>query len=69
VLLEDYPQQIPENTKFLFRNSSGYVFKTDLKGADELRQIALIISGSIWKLKNHPKVLYSRRNSKESGMK
>jgi len=62
VLLKNYPQDLPPKCKFLFQNSLGYVFKTDLEGASSLRPEAILISGSIWKLKDHPKVLYSRRN-------
>lgn len=69
ILLRDYPKEEPENCKFLFQNSSGYVFKTDLKGAKFFRKDAILISGSIWKLKDHPKLLYSRRVPKKSGMK
>jgi len=69
VLLKDYPKEEPENSKFLFQNSSGFVFKTDLKGAEFFRKDALLISGSIWKLKTHPKVLYPRRLPKKGGMK
>jgi len=61
ILLKDYPKELPENSKFLFQNSSGYVIKTDLKGAKLLREDALQISGSIWKLKDHPKLLYPRK--------
>ena len=69
VLLKDYPKELPDNSKFLFQNSSGFVFKTDPKGAIFLRKNAILISGSIWKLKKQPKVLYPRRRSKRNGMK
>jgi hypothetical protein len=69
VLLKEYPRDVPENSKFLFQNSSGYVFKTDLKGAKTLRKYAILISGSVWKVKDHPKVLYSRKTRKGNGMK
>jgi hypothetical protein len=55
ILLKDYPEELPENSKFLFQNSLGYVIKTDLKGAELLRKDALQISGSIWKLKRSSK--------------
>jgi len=70
VLLNTYPQHLPQNSKFLFQNSRGYVIKTDLNGADLLRKEALLISGSIWKLKTvQPKVLYPRKAQKKNGMK
>ncbi len=69
VLLRSYPQKPPENSKFLFQNSEGYVFKTDLRGAESLQEEAILISGSIWKLKEHPKVLYPRKVHKRNGMK
>jgi len=69
VLLGKYPSELPENSKFLFQNSSGFVVKTDPKGAKLLRKDALLISGSVWKLKEHPKVLYARRKKKKDGMK
>jgi hypothetical protein len=69
VLLKEYPQDMPENSKFLFQNSLGFVIKTDLKGAENLRSRALLISGSIWKLKDHPKVLYPRPTRGKNGMK
>lgn len=69
VLLREYPEEVPNNSKFLFQNSSGYVFKTDLKGAELLRKNAIMISGSIWKVKSHPKALYPRKARKEGGMK
>ncbi len=69
VLLKSYPAELPENSKFLFQNSSGYIFKTDLKGARVLRKDAVLISGSIWKLKAHPKLLYPRKGKVKGGMK
>jgi hypothetical protein len=67
LLLKDYPKELPENSKFLFQNSFGYVIKADLKGAELLRKGALRISGSIWKLKDHPKLLYPRKTKKKVG--
>jgi hypothetical protein len=69
VLFKNYPRDLPENSKFLFQNSSGYVVKTDLKGARLLRPDAILISGSIWKLKDHPKLLYPRKKETKNGMK
>jgi len=69
VLLSKYPTDLPGNSKFLFQNSLGFVVKTDLKGAEILRKDAFLISGSIWKLKDQPKVLYPRRKQKKNGMK
>ena len=69
ILLKNFPQDLPENSKFLFQNSLGYVVKTDLKGEKILRKDALLISGSIWKLKDHPKLLYPRTDKRKSGMK
>ena len=60
VLLKNFPKQMPENSKFLFQNSRGFVIKTDLKGAEVLRKEATLISGSVWKLKQ-PKLLYPKR--------
>jgi hypothetical protein len=51
LLLRSFPSELPPNSKFLFQNSLGYVIKTDLEGAESLRSEALLISGSIWKLK------------------
>ncbi len=67
ILLKNYPEELPENSKFLFQNSFGYVIKTDLKGAELLRKDAVRISGSIWKLKDHPKLLYPRKTGKKVG--
>jgi hypothetical protein len=69
ILLENFPRDLPENSKFLFQNSRGYVVKTDLSGEKILRKDAILISGSIWKLKNHPKLLYSRTDKRKNGMK
>ena len=66
VLLKNYPKQMPENSKFLFQNSRGFVVKADLKGAEMLRKDAILISGSVWKLKQ-PKVLYSKKDSSNVG--
>jgi hypothetical protein len=70
VLLRNFPKDIPENSKFLFQNSRGYVVKTDLNGTKVLKKEALIVSGSIWKLKDRdPKLLYPRKRKRENGMK
>jgi hypothetical protein len=68
VLLKSYPTSLPPNTKFLFQNQRGFVFKTDLKGAETLRSSAKLISGSIWKLKE-PKPVNSSNHRKKDGMK
>lgn len=69
VLLKEFPSDLQENSKFLFQNSSGYIIKTDLVGAEYFRTRALLISGSIRKLKAQPKVLYPRKTKKKIGMK
>jgi hypothetical protein len=69
VLLKEYPKQEPQNSKFLFQNEAGFAFKTDLKGAEFFRKNALLVSGSVWKLKEYPKLLYSRKPRKKIGMK
>jgi hypothetical protein len=71
VLVKSFPREMPEDSKFLFQNERGFIIKTDMKGAELLRPNALLISGSIWKLKTErqPKVLYSRKVQKKNGMK
>ena len=66
VLLLSYPKQMPENSKFLFQNSRGFVIKTDLKGAEKLKKDAILISGSVWKLKQ-PKPLYPKKQQGNVG--
>ncbi len=68
VLLKNYPKQLPPNSKVLFQNSNGFVIKTNLQGAEILRNHATLISGSIWKLKE-AQLLNPRRAHKEIGMK
>jgi hypothetical protein len=66
VLLKNFPKQMPANSKFLFQNSRGFIVKTDLKGADLLRKEAILISGSVWKLKQ-PKLLYPKKVQVNTG--
>ncbi|MDA4111713.1 MAG: hypothetical protein OK439_04190 [Thaumarchaeota archaeon] len=51
VLLKSHPDLLPPNSKFLFQNARGFVVKTDIRGAQVLRKNSILISGSIWKLK------------------
>lgn len=51
VLLNSYPETIPENTDFLYQDSHGFLFKTTLHGAEQLREQAIFVSGSMKKLK------------------
>ncbi len=77
VILRSYPRWVPEETDFLYQDSRGYVFKTTLRGAEELRPIALLISGSMKKLKtkeirgrrfsSHPKGLNVREAQEKMG--
>jgi hypothetical protein len=66
VLLRNYPRELPPNSKFLFQNRRGFVVKTDLAGADFMRKEAVLISGSIWKLKD-PQLLNPTKSKKPTG--
>jgi len=66
VLLKIYPRDLPPNSKFLFQNRRGFVVKTDLPGAKILRNEAVLISGSIWKLKD-PQLLNPSKQKKHTG--
>jgi hypothetical protein len=69
VLLKEIPKKLPEGSKFLFQNSSGYIVKTDLEGAKILRKDALLISGSVWKLKDPSTSPLSKKHKGKCGMK
>jgi hypothetical protein len=66
VLLKTFPDQLPPNSKFLFQNARGFVVKADLKGAEILRKRAILISGSIWKLKQ-PQLLNPSKTKENPG--
>jgi hypothetical protein len=66
VLLKNYPQQLPPNSKFLFQNRRGFVVKTTIEGAQLLKKQALLVSGSIWKLKD-PQLLNPSKAKEPSG--
>jgi hypothetical protein len=68
VLLRDFPSELPPKSKFLFQNSRGFIVKTDLRGAQLLKSEAVLISGSIWKLKE-PQLLNPSKKKKTLGMK
>jgi hypothetical protein len=51
VLLKSVPENLPRDLEFLFQSEAGYVFKMDPKSSDVLRGTALLISGSIRKVK------------------
>lgn len=51
ILLKTLPEDLPAGTKFLFQSERGFVVKTTLQGAEQLRKEAVLISGSIRNLK------------------
>jgi hypothetical protein len=66
VLLKSMPSDLPKDAKFLFQTEIGYVLKTDLKTAENLRCEALLISGCIKNVK-HPKGLNRRTAMSNAG--
>lgn len=60
LLLKSFPTELPDGAKFLFQNERGYVIKADLRSTEALRKDAVLISGSIRKLKQ-PKLLNRRK--------
>jgi hypothetical protein len=66
VLLKNYPKELPANSKFLFQNRRGFVVKTTIEGAQRLKTQAILVSGSIWKLKE-PQLLNPSKARKSSG--
>jgi len=66
VLLKSFPRELPPNSKFLFQNRRGFIVKTDLRGAELLRKEAVLISGSVWKLKE-PQLLNPSKSKKSTG--
>ncbi len=66
ILMKSFPQNLPEGSKFLFQNQWGFVFKADLKATESLRKDAVLISGSVRKLKE-PQVLNRRRAKSSTG--
>ena len=68
VLLKDFPADLPPKSKFLFQNTRGFIIKTDIKGAELLKSAAILISGSIWKLKE-PQLLNPTKSKRTLGMK
>ncbi|HVB11639.1 MAG TPA: hypothetical protein VNE86_00800 [Nitrososphaerales archaeon] len=57
---------MPDGAKFLFQNERGYVIKADLRSTEVLRKDAVLISGSIRKLKQ-PKLLNRRKTKAITG--
>jgi hypothetical protein len=66
ILLKNYPMELPPNSKFLFQNRRGFVVKTTIEGAQILKKQAILVSGSIWKLKE-PQLLNPSKARKTSG--
>jgi hypothetical protein len=60
LLMKTMPKDLPPGAKFLFQNEFGFVVKADLRTSEILRAEAILISGSIRRLK-HPKVLNPRK--------
>ncbi len=51
VLLKAVTESLPEDSEFLFQCGEGYVFRVDPKSSESLRETALLISGSMRKIK------------------
>jgi hypothetical protein len=66
LLLKSLPPDLPVGAKFLFQNERGFVIKADLKTTQTLRNDAVLVSGSIRKLKQ-PKLLNRRKEDSETG--
>jgi len=66
LLLRSFPSEMPEGAKFLFQNERGFVIKADLRSTEALRKDAVLISGSIRKLKQ-PKLLNRRKTRSNTG--
>lgn len=66
VLLKSLPRELPVGSRFLFQNELGYVIKADLRSTNILRKEAMLVSGSIRKLK-HPQFLNRRTRIHNSG--
>ena len=62
VLLDSYPETIPTETDFLYQDSHGFLFKTTLHGAEQLRKQAILVSGSLKKLKKRVQCGPKRRD-------
>ena len=56
LLMKHMPVELPSDAKYLFQNEFGFVIKAGLESTEILRKDAILVSGSIRKLK-HPKAL------------
>ena len=61
-LLKNIANELDERYEFIFQTKDGYTYKVDPKTAANLRSRALLISGSIRKIKE-----FVDKNSKSKG--
>lgn len=66
LLMKSLPDELPSDAKYLFQNEYGFVIKAGLESTKILRKDAILVSGSIKKLK-HPKALNSRTRKIDAG--
>jgi hypothetical protein len=51
-LLKTVPLKLLKKAEFIFQNEQGFVYRVDPKTAESLRAYALVLSGSIRKIKS-----------------
>jgi hypothetical protein len=69
LLFKSYPESLPADVQFLFQDKNGYVFKSSVASAEEMKRQAILVSGSIKKLKAGPKMLKRTQTKSDVGMK
>jgi hypothetical protein len=52
VLFERVPEKLPTRCEFIFQSVKGYVYRMSPKAAQGMRRDAILISGSIRKIKS-----------------